>query len=100
MLGLGVFAGIRRDARQKVRGHGSSQVPGETHRSSMSTSSVRADPGVDDVGREAAKLAAQHERRGSSGGYLGYLLCTAGRQDLRTARHLHDRLPPEMPPMC
>ena len=100
MFGLGVFAGIRRDARHKLRGHGSSQMPGEPHRSSMSAPSVQADPGVDDVGREAATPAAQHERRGASGGYLGYLLCTAGRQDLLTTRHLHDRLPPEMPPMC
>ena len=100
MLGLGVFAGIRPDARQKLRGHGSSQVPGEAHRSSMSTPGVQADPGVDDAGRKAATPAAQHERRGASGSYLGYLLCTAGRQDLRTTRHLHDGLPPEMPPMC
>jgi len=77
MLGRSALAKIRPDARQEARGHG-----------------------VDVVERGAAGPADQHERRDSSGGYLGYLLCTAGRQDLLTTRHLHDRLPPEMPPLC
>ena len=77
MLGRGTLAGIRPDARQEVRGQG-----------------------ADAVERDVAGPAAQHERRDSSGGYLGYLLCAAGRQDLLAARYLHDRLPPEMPPMC
>ena len=100
MLGLGALAGIRPDARQKVRCDGSRSLPEERQHSSMSTPSVQADLGVDDVEREAAGPAARHEGRGSSGGYLGYVLCAAGRQDLLTTRHLHDRLPPEMPPMC
>ena len=66
----------------------------------MSTPDAQADHGVDDVGRETTSPEAQRERHGSSGGYLGYLLCAAGRQDLLTTRHLHDRLPPEMPPLC
>ena len=77
MIGRGALAEIRPDARQEVRGHG-----------------------VDVVERDVAGPGAQRERRDSSGVYLRYLLCTVGRQDLLTARHLHDRLPPEMPPMC
>ena len=77
MLGPRALAGIRPDARQEARGHG-----------------------VDAVERGAAGHEAQHERRDASGGYLGYLLCAAGRQDLLTTRRLHDRLPPEMPPLC
>ncbi len=100
MFGLGVFAGIRSNARQRASGHGSSQIPGQPHRSSMSAPRVQADLGVDDAGRESARPAAQRETRGSSGGYLGYLLLSAGRQDLLTTRHLHGGIPPEMPPMC
>jgi hypothetical protein len=77
MLRRSALAAIRPDARREARGH---------------------DVGV--VERGVAGPAAQHERRDSSGGYLGYLLCTAGRQDLLTTRQLHARLPPEMPPMC
>ena len=100
MLGLGAFAGFRPDTRREVRGHGSSQLPGDSHHSFKSAPGVQADHDVDNVGREAARPAGRHERRGSSGGYLGYLLCAAGRPDLLTTRHLHDRLPPEMPPLC
>jgi hypothetical protein len=77
MPGRSALAAIRPDARKEARGHG-----------------------VEVVERGIAAPAAQHESRDSSGGYLGYLLCTAGRQDLLTTRKLHDRLPPEMPPMC
>ncbi len=77
MLRRSAIAAIRPDERQEERGHG-----------------------ADVVERGVAGPAAQHERRDSSGGYLGYLLCTAGRQDLLTTRQLHARLPPEMPPMC
>ena len=88
MLGRSALAGIRPDARQEARGHGSGQK------------GAQAGHGVDVVKRGVAGPAAQHERRDSSGGYLGYLLCTTGRQDLLTTRHLRDRLPPEMPPLC
>jgi len=88
MLGRSALAKIRPDARKEAGGLGSGQV------------GVQAGHGVDVVERGVAGPAAQHERRGSSGGYLGYLLCTTGRQDLLTTRHLHDRLPPEMPPLC
>jgi hypothetical protein len=71
------LAAIRPDARQEARGHA-----------------------VDVVERGVAGPAAQHEERDCSDGYLGYLLCTAGRQDLLPTRHLRDRLPPEMPPLC
>lgn len=77
MLRRSALATIRPDARQEARGHG-----------------------VDVVHRGVAEPAAQHERRDASGCYLGYLLVTAGRQDLLTTRQLRDRLPPEMPPMC
>jgi hypothetical protein len=77
MPGRSSLAAIRPDARQEARGYG-----------------------ADVVERGVAEPAAQRERRDSSGGYLGYLLCTAGRQDLLTTRQLHARLPPEMPPMC
>jgi len=100
MLGRGALAGIRPDARQEVRGHGSCQRPGELHRSFTNTPGVQAGHGVDVVERDVAGPAARPQRRDSSGGYLGYLLCTAGRQDLLTTLRPHDRLPPEMPPMC
>jgi hypothetical protein len=100
MLGLGTLARLRPATRQEVRGHGPGRRPGELHGSSTNTPGVQADHGVDIVERDVAGPAAQHQRRDSSGGYLGYLLCAAGRPDLLTTRHLHDRLPPEMPPMC
>jgi hypothetical protein len=77
MFRRSAIAAIRPDARQEARGHA-----------------------VGVVERGVAGPAARHEERDSSDGYLGYLLCTAGRQDLLTTRHLHDRHPPEMPPMC
>jgi len=100
MLGRGAIAKFRPAPRQGVHRGGSSQLPEKLHQSFMSTPDAQADHGVDDVGREAASPEAQRERHGSSDGYLGYLLCAAGRQDLLTTRHLRDRLPPEMPPLC
>ena len=100
MLGRSALAAVRPDARQEARGHGSGQTPGELRRSVTLTPGVQADHGADVVERDVAGPAGQHGRRDSSGSYLGYLLCTVGRQDLLTTRHLHDRLPPEMPPMC
>lgn len=88
MLGRSALAGNRPDARQEARGPGSSQEPGEPHRTFTNTPGGQAGHGVNVVAR------------GSSSGYLGYMLCNAGRQDLLTTRHVHDRLPPEMPPMC
>jgi hypothetical protein len=66
----------------------------------MNRPDVQAGLRVDDAGRDAARAAAERGRHGSSGSYLGYLLCAAGRPDLLTIRHLHARLPPDMPPMC
>jgi len=100
MLRRSVLVAIRPDARQEARGHGSGQTPGELRRSVTLTPGVQADHGADVVERDVAGPAGQHGRRDSSGSYLRYLLCTVGRQDLLTTRHLHDRLPPEMPPMC
>ena len=77
MPGRSALAAIRPDPRQEARANA-----------------------VDVVEYGVAGPTAQHEERDSSDGYLGYLLCTAGRQDLLTTRHLHDRLPPEMPPLC
>jgi hypothetical protein len=100
MLRRSALAAIRPDARQEARNHGSGQRPGELHRSLTRPRGVQAGQGVDVVERGVAGPAAQHERRDSSGGYLRYLLFAAGHLDLLTTRHLHDTLPPEMPPMC
>jgi hypothetical protein len=100
MLGPGTLAKFRPAARHKIRRGGSSQRPEDLHQSLTNTVEDQADHGVNDTGRDAARPAAGHERRGSSGGYLGYLLCAAGRPDLLATRRFQGRLPPEMPPMC
>jgi hypothetical protein len=61
---------------------------------------VAAPSGTDGPAGSGVHPDAPQESHGSSASYLGYLLCLAGRPDLIAARHLHDRLPPEMPPMC
>lgn len=84
MLGPGILAKLRPAARQGARRRGSGQRPEDLRLSMTNT----------------ADAQAERERRAASADYLGYLLCAAGRLDLLTTRHLRDRLPPGMPPMC